>query len=53
MLRSRFNKNIKSEVANFTQSINEDNHLFLYDIWNTEAHNLMLEKQGIIKKKRI
>ncbi len=49
MLRSRFNKNIKSEVANFTQSINEDKRLFLYDIWNTEAHNLMLHKQKIIK----
>lgn len=53
MLRKRFNKNIKKEVVKFTESINEDRRLFLYDIWNTEAHNLMLYKQGIIKKENL
>jgi len=53
MLRKRFNKNIKKEVANFTQSIAEDRRLFLYDIWNTQAHNLMLHRQEIIKEENL
>jgi len=53
MLRSRFDKDIKQEVSDFTQSINEDRRLFPYDVWNTEAHNLMLERQGIIQKENL
>ncbi|MFN3527578.1 MAG: argininosuccinate lyase, partial [Candidatus Altarchaeaceae archaeon] len=40
----------KMKNYEFTKSLDIDRRLYKADIWNTIVHNLMLAKQGIIKK---
>ncbi|MCX6695625.1 MAG: argininosuccinate lyase [Candidatus Altiarchaeota archaeon] len=45
----RFAKDPTAEVEEFLQSIEVDKEMILEDIWGSEAHAIMLAKQGIIE----
>ncbi|MFH1404180.1 MAG: argininosuccinate lyase [Candidatus Altiarchaeota archaeon] len=47
----RFQKNPTKSVEDFLQSIEVDREMVLEDIWGSEAHAIMLAKQGIIDNK--
>jgi len=44
----RFRSNITAETEAFTQSIEVDSRMVAHDIWGSQAHALMLARQGII-----
>ena len=44
----RFSKDPTEEVEDFLQSIDVDKEMVLEDIWGSEAHAIMLARQGII-----
>ncbi|VVB52349.1 Fumarate hydratase class II [uncultured archaeon] len=44
----RFSKDPTSDVEDFLQSIEVDREMVLEDIWGSEAHAIMLARQGII-----
>ena len=44
----RFSSNLTSETVAFTHSIEADTRLIGYDIWGSQAHAIMLARQGII-----
>jgi argininosuccinate lyase len=44
----RFSADITTETEHFTQSIDVDSRMVAYDIWGSQAHAIMLAKQGII-----
>lgn len=46
----RFSKELASETERFTQSIEVDSRMVLYDIWGSEAHAIMLARQEIISQ---
>ncbi|WP_309493575.1 argininosuccinate lyase [Candidatus Hecatella orcuttiae] len=48
--RSRLNKRLEKKAAGFLSSIDVDEEIFEEDIDGTQAHNIMLYEQGIIKK---
>jgi len=50
VLRKKFVKNLEEDAKLLSQSLDVDKRLFLADIWNSQVHNLMLRKQGIISK---
>ena len=50
MIRSRFTREMKEEVANFTNSLSFDKNIFKYEILSSIAHVLMLYKRKIIDK---
>jgi len=47
-IRSRFSTDAKSQVIEFTQSLNNDRELFLADVAASEVHTIMLAGCGII-----
>ena len=44
----RFSTSLTSETIAFTHSIEADTRLIGYDIWGSQAHAIMLARQGII-----
>ena len=44
----RFSASLTSETVAFTHSIEADTRLIGYDIWGSQAHAIMLARQGII-----
>jgi len=50
-LRGRFGERADRKLMEFLSSAGTDKEMILEDIWGTEAHVLMLSKQGIISKK--
>ena len=46
----RFSSNLNSETVAFTHSIEADTRLIGYDIWGSQAHAIMLARQGIISE---
>lgn len=44
----RFSTNLTTETIAFTHSIEADTRLIGYDIWGSQAHAIMLARQGII-----
>ncbi|MBI1926279.1 argininosuccinate lyase, partial [Candidatus Poribacteria bacterium] len=44
----RFRSNITAETEDFTQSIEVDSRMVAHDIWGSQAHAIMLARQGII-----
>ena len=44
----RFSTNLTTETVAFTHSIEADTRLIGYDIWGSQAHAIMLARQGII-----
>lgn len=44
----RFSTNLTTETVAFTHSIETDTRLIGYDIWGSQAHAIMLARQGII-----
>ena len=44
----RFSANLTTETIAFTHSIEADTRLIGYDIWGSQAHAIMLARQGII-----
>lgn len=44
----RFSTSLTSETVAFTHSIEADTRLIGYDIWGSQVHAIMLERQGII-----
>ena len=44
----RFSTSLTSETVAFTQSVEADTRLIGYDIWGSQAHAIMLARQGII-----
>ena len=44
----RFSSSLTSETVAFTHSIEADTRLIGYDIWGSQAHAIMLARQGII-----
>ncbi len=51
--RSRLNKPLNKEAEKFISSLKEDEEILIEDIVGTEAHNIMLYEQGIIKKEEL
>lgn len=50
LYRARLGKPLTKEAAQFISSLKEDMEILIEDIVGTEAHNIMLYEQGIIKK---
>ncbi len=50
LYRSRVSDELEETASRFVSSINEDERIFMEDIEGTEAHNIMLHEQGIIKR---
>jgi len=50
MLRGRFKGGIDPVLLEFSSSLDTDKEMFFEDVWGSEAHVLMLAKQGIISK---
>ncbi len=48
MLRGRFKGGISPVLLGFSSSLDTDKEMFFEDVWGSEAHVLMLAKQGII-----
>ena len=46
----RFSKDLSVETANFTETIDIDRRMVLYDIWGSQAHAVMLAHQQIISQ---
>jgi len=44
----RFSTSLTTETIAFTHSIEADTRLIGYDIWGSQAHAIMLARQGII-----
>ena len=44
----RFSTSLTTETVAFTQSVAADTRLIGYDIWGSQAHAIMLARQGII-----
>ncbi|MCY4552326.1 MAG: argininosuccinate lyase, partial [Candidatus Poribacteria bacterium] len=44
----RFSTTLTTETVVFTHSIEADTRLIGYDIWGSQAHAIMLARQGII-----
>ena len=44
----RFRSELTAETEDFTQSIEVDARMVPYDIWASQAHAIMLARQGII-----
>ena len=44
----RFSTSLTTETVAFTQSVEADTRLIGYDIWGSQAHAIMLARQGII-----
>lgn len=49
--RSRFGKKLTKDAEGYMQSLEVDLEMFFQDIWGSEAHAIMLARQGIISKK--
>jgi argininosuccinate lyase len=47
----RFRKELEKSAEDYLQSVEVDRELVLYDIWGSEAHAIMLARQGIITDK--
>jgi len=50
MLRGRFKGGISPILLEFSSSLETDKEMFFEDIWGSEAHVLMLAKQGIFSR---
>ncbi len=50
LLRGRFRGGISPVLLGFSSSLGTDKEMFFEDVWGSEAHVLMLAKQGIIPK---
>jgi argininosuccinate lyase len=46
----RFAKDLNAETENFTETIDVDSRMVLYDIWGSQAHAIMLAHQQIISQ---
>ena len=46
----RFSKDLNTETENFTETIDVDSRMVLYDIWGSQAHAIMLAHQQIISQ---
>ena len=44
----RFQSGLSTETEDFTQSIEVDSRMVAHDIWGSQAHAIMLARQGII-----
>lgn len=53
MYRSRPYGNLDNNALSFLSSLDEDKHLFFYDIIGSQAHVIMLYECGIITKKEV
>ncbi|MBN2013740.1 MAG: argininosuccinate lyase [Candidatus Altiarchaeota archaeon] len=51
MLRKRFSREVSELMKDFSSSIEADKEMLLDDIWGSQAHVIMLSKQGIIECK--
>ncbi len=47
-LRGRFEGDVTGEVREYTSSIKADERMILEDVWGSEAHVIMLARQGIV-----
>ncbi|MBM3236423.1 argininosuccinate lyase [Candidatus Poribacteria bacterium] len=46
----RFSKDLSAEAESFTETIDVDSRMVLYDIWGSQAHAIMLAHQQIISQ---
>ena len=46
----RFSSNPTTQTISFSHSIEADTRLIKYDIWGSQVHGIMLERQGIISE---
>jgi argininosuccinate lyase len=46
----RFSKDLSAEAESFTETIDVDSRMVLYDIWGSQAHAIMLAHQRIISQ---